>query len=76
MVDDPLLRLGVAYILGWPRKKWVFPIFDFFEEESDFEYFLESHEENSFWKIGLFIDDFVCSWQMRVSSACKCREHT
>ena len=38
-----------------------FYILAFFEGESNFEYFLEFHEENPFWKIGLRIMVYVCS---------------
>ena len=36
-------------------------ILAFSEGESDFEYFLEFHGKNPFWKIGLRIEVYVCS---------------
>ena len=67
---------ATACVLGCPRKKWAFPIFDFFEGESDFEYFLESRKKNPFWKIGLRIEGYLCSRHLQAELTRICHEHT
>ena len=58
------------------QKKMSFSYFWFFEGESHFEYFLESHEENPFWKIGLRIEDYVRSRHLQAEFTRICHEHT
>ena len=70
------IRSPIRCVLGCPRKKWTCPIFDFFEGESNFEYFVESHDGNSFWKIGLRIEDCVCSRRLQAKLTRICHEHT